>query len=55
MLNFFGTSKIKESDILCLVNLGFTKDQAISSLKDCENNVELAANYLLHKATQSNQ
>lgn len=38
---------LRRKDIQTLMNVGFTKDQAVQALIQCDNNVEVAANILI--------
>jgi Holliday junction resolvasome RuvABC DNA-binding subunit len=50
MRKFLGIEhKEKERHIEPLVNMGFSRDQAIHALKECDHNPALAVNYLLSK------
>ena len=46
--------KIKEKDVLTLVNMGFSRDQVIQALIDANNNVQEAANTLISNQSYFN-
>jgi uncharacterized UBP type Zn finger protein len=50
MLKFLGLeSKEKERNIETLLNMGFTREQALNALHECENDPRIAVNYLLQR------
>jgi uncharacterized UBP type Zn finger protein len=44
-----GETKINENSIICMQRMGFSRNECMRSLKEADNDSELAANILLNE------